>query len=282
MTQVSFEFFPGRDRQSHDGLITTAVGLAESFHPRFVSVTYGAGGTTQDHTIRAVSDLAQQLTVPVAGHLTTVNSSISQVHEVIDQYIDAGVDHIVALRGDPPKQPTPATKGGYETAADLVEGIRQRQDGNKFKIFVAAYPEVHPRAKSPQDDLENLKRKLDVGADEAISQFFFDPDVFLNFLDQARSANIDAPIVPGLIPITNFNRIQHFAQSCGATVPSWLTKLMSGAESDPELSQLLAASVLAHQCRQLEKAGIDKVHIYTMNRRPLTATVCHVLGLNRP
>jgi len=281
MTQVSFEFFPAGTDQGTQTLVDTAAALAEAFHPRFVSVTYGAGGTTQDRTLRSVRELSARLRVPIAGHLTCTGASIAQTHAVLDQYLDTGVSHVVALRGDQQVGSVSPHQVGYETAADLVAGIRARPDGGKLKIFVAAYPEVHPLAKSASDDLENLKRKLDAGADEAITQFFFDPDVFMSFLDRARSANIEAPIVPGLMPIANFDNLRRFAATCGTRIPQWLTDLMAGTHDDPQLRQMLAASVIAQQCQQLEAAGVEKFHLYTMNRQPLTATACHILGLNQ-
>ncbi|MGF1596128.1 MAG: methylenetetrahydrofolate reductase [NAD(P)H] [Acidimicrobiales bacterium] len=274
---VSFEFFPPTTEQGRTNLLSCATDLAV-FDPSFMSVTYGAGGTSQDRTLVALADLVDSVDVPIAGHLTTVNASAREIHEVVDAYSTLGVTHIVALRGDPPPD-APRRPSAYETAADLVAAIRNRPDGGRFQISVAAYPEVHPKASSPQADLDNLKRKIDAGADRALTQFFFDPDVFCRFVDDARAAGIDAPIVPGIMPVTNFEGITRFAERCGATIPDWMVGLLAGLDDDPDVRQLVSATIAAEQCRRLAERGVDEFHFYTMNRRHLPAATCRTLGL---
>ena len=274
---VSFEFFPPQTEEGRARLVALATDLAD-FGPAFVSVTYGAGGTSQDRTLTAVADLRAALPVPVAGHLTTVGASKDDIDDVIDHYTSLGVEHIVALRGDPPADQE-IGPSEYETAADLVTAIRSRPDGDRFEISVAAYPEVHPKAATPAADLDNLKRKIDAGADRAITQFFFDTDAFLAFRDRVDQAGIDVPLVPGIMPIANFAGVCRFAERCGTTVPSWLTEMLGDLDDDPEVHQLVSATVAAEQCRRLVAEGVDEFHVYTMNRRPLPAATCRSLGL---
>jgi methylenetetrahydrofolate reductase (NADPH) len=274
---VSFEFFPAASDEARNNLSACAADLAR-FGPEFVSVTYGAGGTSQDRTLGTITALLDTLPVAVAGHLTTVNQPTGVVQQVIDTYRDLGVGHIVALRGDPPAN-GPERPSGYRTAADLVEAIRSRPDGAQFEISVAAYPEVHPKAASAEADLDNLKRKLDAGANRAITQFFFDPETFLRFCDRARAAGIEAPIVPGIMPISNFTGVRRFAERCGASIPTWIARALADLDDDPEVRQLVAATIAVEQCQQLSDRGIDSFHFYTMNRRHLTAAICHRLGL---
>ncbi len=277
MVSVSFEFFPPATPAGRERLRDCAAELAR-FDPSFVSVTYGAGGSNADRTIDTLTDLVATIGVPVAGHLTTVNAAKDDIQTMIDRYERIGVEHIVALRGDPPKD-APVVEPGYETAADLVTAIRSRAGGDHFEISVAAYPEVHPKAASARADLDNLKRKLDAGADRALTQFFFDPDVFLRFRDQAAAHGIEAPIVPGIMPVTNFGGLKNFAQTCGATIPDWMTDLLADLDDDPEVQQPVAATVAAEQCRRLVEGGVDEFHFYTMNRRQLPAAVCRTLQL---
>lgn len=280
--EVSFEFFPPATPAGEANLAVCAEQLAP-LGPSFVSVTYGAGGTTRDRTHAAVQRLRRDTDLTVAGHLTCVGATRGEVDRVIDGYIDAGVPHIVALRGDAPDgQPNGVVSGGYQDAADLVAGIRRRVANTPaadLEISVGAYPEVHPKAASPQADLDNLKRKLDAGADRAITQFFFDTDVFLRFLDTARSAGITAPIVPGIMPVANFTNICRFSQRCGTNVPDWMHELFAGLEDAPEVHQMIAATVAAEQCRRLAEHGVNHFHFYTMNRSELTAAVCRILGV---
>ena len=275
--KVSFEFFPPRTAEM-ERTLWTAVGRLEPLKPRFVSVTYGAGGTTRERTHATVRRIQAETSLSAAAHLTCVGATAEEVDEVARDYWQAGVRHIVALRGDAvagsgPYQPHP---GGYAYAADLVEGLKRVAD---FEISVAAYPETHPDAVSPQADLDNLKRKLDAGASRAITQFFFDFELFLRFRDRVRAAGITAPLTPGILPVTNFGQLVKFSQSCGASVPPWLAKLFEGLDEDPETRRLVAATLAAEQCRRLQDYGVDEFHFYTLNRAELTFAICHILGL---
>jgi len=274
---VSFEFFPPKTEKSETTLWNTVERLAP-LQPRFVSVTYGADGSTRDRTHRIVSRINQETSLTGAPHLTCVEATIGEVDDVARGYWDEGVRHIVALRGDPPQgqdnyAPYP---GGYHYAADLVGGLRNVGD---FEISVAAYPEIHPEAPSPIADLDNLKRKLDAGANRAITQFFFDADVYLRFRDLATAAGITAPIVPGILPISNFASLQRFAAACGASVPAWLHERFAGLDADPETRQMISASVAIELCERLQKEGINEFHFYTLNRAELTYAICHALGV---
>jgi methylenetetrahydrofolate reductase (NADPH) len=213
-----------------------------------------------------------------AAHLTCVAASRGEVDDVARRYWDAGIRHIVALRGDPPEgerkfAPHP---DGYANAAELVAGLKRVAD---FEVSVAAYPEIHPDAASSQADLDNLKRKLDAGAARAITQFFFDPEAYLRFLDRAHAAGVRAPITPGVLPVTNFAQVVKFARLCGASVPAWLAHLFEGLDDDPETRKLVAATVAAEQCRRLQAAGVDEFHFYTLNRADLAYAICHILGM---
>ena len=280
---VSFEFFPAATPQGLDRLLATADQLAP-LGPRFVSVTYGAGGTNQDRTLRALDRLRHETDLNLAGHLTTVGTSRAQTLDVVDAYVDNGVSHIVALRGDPPADGLEGADewgrmpDGFASAAELVAGIRQRV-GDRVEISVAAYPEIHPRATSPEADLDNLKRKIDAGADRAITQFFYDNDAFLRFQDRCRQAGISVPIVAGIMPIGSFSRVASFAQRCGARIPDWMPELFDGLDDAPEIHQLVSATVAAEQCRELAERGVRHFHFYTMNRPELTAATCHILGI---
>ena len=273
--EVSFEFFPPATPAGERSLERTVAELAP-LHPRFASVTYGAGGSTQERTIATVEQLVGA-GVRTGAHLTCVGKSRDQVDEVVDRYLATGVEHIVALRGDPPEGTDDGRHpDGYRDAAELVAGIRRRSD---VDISVAAYPEVHPRATSAAADMDNLKRKIDAGATQAITQFFFDADVFLRFFERARAAGITVPIVPGIMPITHFAKVSGFAERCGADVPRWLRELFDGLDDAPEVRDLVAATVAAEQCRRLAEHGIRSFHFYTMNKSALTASVCRILGV---
>ncbi|MEM7095363.1 MAG: methylenetetrahydrofolate reductase [NAD(P)H] [Actinomycetota bacterium] len=275
---ISFEFFPPNDWAA-EARLAQCVDQLVPLQPEFVSVTYGAGGTTQDRTHRTIERIAETADVPVAGHLTCVGATRAEVDRVVDDYLAAGVHHIVALRGDPPAGETDGTlPDGYRSAAELVAGIRRRVDDH-VEISVAAYPEVHPKAASAAADLDNLKAKFDAGADRAITQFFFDTDVFARFLDSVRKAGIFAPIVPGIMPVTNFANVCRFSERCGTVVPTWMHDLFAGLDDVPEVRQLVAATVAAEQCRRLAEFGITRFHIYTMNRPELAAAVCRILGV---
>jgi methylenetetrahydrofolate reductase (NADPH) len=242
-----------------------------------VSVTYGAGGTTQARTHATVSRLAAETSLIPAAHLTCVGASRGEVDDVARQYWDAGVRHIVALRGDaPPGADYVPHPDGYAYAADLVAGLRRVAD---FEISVAAYPETHPTAISPAADLDNLKRKLDAGATRAITQYFFDGSIFLRFLDRALAAGISAPIVPGIMPVSNFAQAAKFSAMCGTSVPDWLGALFEGTDNDPETRRMVAAVVAAEQVRLLQVNGVDEFHFYTLNRPDLTYAIAHILGV---
>ena len=275
--KVSFEFFPPKTEKSETTLWSTVERLAP-LQPRFVSVTYGADGSTRDRTHRIVSRINAETQLTGAPHLTCVEATAEEVDEIARGYWEEGVRHIVALRGDPPQGndtyvPHP---GGYQYAVDLVTGLRNVAD---FDISVAAYPEVHPEADSPIADLDNLKRKLDAGASRAITQFFFDADVYLRFRDLATAAGIDAPIVPGILPISNFASLQRFAAACGASVPQWLHEKFAGLDEDPETRQMISANVAIELVERLQKEGVNEFYFYTLNRAELTYAICFALGV---
>ncbi|MBV9756089.1 MAG: methylenetetrahydrofolate reductase [NAD(P)H] [Alphaproteobacteria bacterium] len=273
---LSFEFFPPRT-EALEAQLWTCIRRLEPLRPRFVSVTYGAGGSTQTRTHATVARIVQETSLVPAAHLTCVGADCAAIDEVARRYWDAGVRHVVALRGDVPGggkyEPHP---GGYAYAADLVAGLRRIGD---FEISVAAYPETHPEAPDPSFDLDNLKRKLDAGATRAITQFFFDTAVYLRFLDRCMAAGITAPIVPGIMPVSNYAQAVKFSAGCGASVPAWLGHLFAGADEDPELRRMLAAVVAAEQVRLLQANGVDEFHFYTLNRPELVYAIAHILGV---
>ena len=274
--QVSFEFFPPKTPEMEETLWRSITRLAP-LAPRFVSVTYGAGGSTRERTHNTVRRILTETKLVPAAHLTCVAATCHEIDAVADAYWEAGVRHLVALRGDIPGGDTyHPTPGGYAYAAELVAGLRKRRD---FELSVAAYPETHPEAHSPDADLDNLKRKIDAGATRAITQFFFDNWTYLRFVDRARKAGITVPIVPGIMPVTNFTQMCRFAKVAGATVPVSLARLFEGLDNDPETRKLIAATVAAEQCQQLAQAGVTEFHFYTLNRADLTYALCHMLGL---
>ena len=275
--QVSFEFFPPKTAEMEETLWKSITRLAP-LSPRFVSVTYGAGGSTRERTHQTVHRIRQETPLVPAAHLTCVAATRAEIDAVADDYWNVGVRHVVALRGDIPGGEAPyfPTPGGYAYAAELVEGLRKRHD---FEVSVAAYPETHPEAKSPADDLDNLKRKIDAGATRAITQFFFDNWAFLRFVDRARKAGITVPIVPGIMPVTNFTQMVKFAKTTGATIPAPFARMFEGLDQDVETRKLVAATVAAEQCQQLAQAGVTEFHFYTLNRADLAFALCHVLGL---
>lgn len=276
---VSFEFFPPASPSASDQL-ADCVGQLVPLDPRFMSVTYGAGGTTQDRTIDVIDELGSSTGVPIAGHLTCVGANRATVDGVIDRYAAAGVRHIVALRGDLPKDRAGEVEGDiYEDAAALVAGIRSKFPEDSFEISVAAYPETHPMAASPEADIESLKRKIDAGATRAITQYFFDNNHFLRFLERVRKADISVPIIPGIMPVTNFTNIARFSQRCGTSIPAWMPDLFEGLDDMPEVGNLVAATVAAEQCRELVEHGVRDFHFYTMNRPELSLATCHILGV---
>jgi methylenetetrahydrofolate reductase (NADPH) len=275
--RVSFEFFPPKTAAMEEQL-WHAVKRLEPLAPQFVSVTYGAGGTTRERTHATVKRIVDETSLRPAAHLTCVGATREEIDRVVREYWDAGVRHIVALRGDPPAGSTSYVPhpGGYAYAADLVAGIRRVAD---FEVSVGAYPETHPEAASPDADLDNLRRKLDAGATRAISQYFFDVWTFLRFRDRCAKAGIKAPIIPGILPVTNFQQVVKFSRMCGASVPGWLAALFDGLDEDADTRRLVAATVAAEQVRRLQEHGVEDFHFYTLNRADLTYALCHILGM---
>ena len=276
--QVSFEFFPPKTAKMEEGL-WSAIRRLEPMRPEFVSVTYGAGGSTRERTHTTVSRLVRETMIVPAAHLTCVNATREEVDTVARAYWQAGVRHIVALRGDPPAGP--GTKyephpNGYANAADLVAGLKRLA---KFEISVAAYPDKHPESPSPAADIDNLKAKIDAGATRAITQFFFDNGSYLRFLDQARAKGITVPILPGIVPIHNFKQVASFAERTGARMPDWMAKRFEGLDDDHATAPLVAAAVAAEQVLDLVDHGIRQFHFYTLNRADLVYAICHLLGL---
>jgi len=273
---VSFEFFPPKTEKMEADLWAAVQRLAP-LGPRFVSVTYGAGGSTRDRTHNTVVRIRRETSLVPAAHLTCVAASRGEVDDVARRYWDAGIRHVVALRGDPPDGgdyvPHP---DGYAFAAELVAGLKRIAD---FEVSVAAYPEMHPQAASHSADLDNLRRKVDAGATRAITQYFFEPDTYLRFVDRARAAGIGVPIVPGILPVTNFAQVVRFSRQCGATVPAWMAHLFEGLDDDAETRRLVAATVAAEQCRRLQSHGVNEFHFYTLNRADLTYAIAHILGI---
>jgi len=273
---LSFEFFPPRT-EALETQLWTCIRRLERLEPHFVSVTYGAGGTTQARTHATLTRIVSETSLTPAAHLTCVGASRGEVDDVARQYWDAGVRHIVALRGDaPPGEEYRAHLDGYAYANDLVAGLKRVAD---FEISVAAYPEMHPSAISAQHDLDNLKRKLDAGATRAITQYFFDGALFLDFLDRALAAGITAPIVPGIMPVSNYAQAVKFSAMCGASVPAWMGELFAGTEDDPDTRRMVATVVAAEQVRLLQANGVDEFHFYTLNRPDLTFAIAHILGV---
>ncbi len=279
--RVSFEFFPPRTEKMEAALWAAIQRLAP-LQPEYVSVTYGAGGTTRDRTHSTVARIIGETGLKPAAHLTCVGATRDEVDAVARRYWETGVRHIVALRGDSPED-TGSNPGGYTPhpdgyayASDLVASLKRIGD---FDISVAAYPEVHPEAKSAASDLDNLKRKIDAGASQAITQYFFDPADYLRFIERARAAGISVPIIPGILPVSNFARVVQFSQACGTRVPTWLANLFDGLDDDPETRKLVAATLAAEQCRTLIGAGVRQFHFYTLNRADLAYAICHILGV---
>ena len=281
--RISFEFFPPKTPEMEERL-WEVVKRVEPLAPRFVSVTYGAGGSTRERTHATVRRIRQETRLEPAAHLTCVAASRDEIDAVAREYWEAGVRHIVALRGDPPGgmgsgeryAPHP---GGYGFAVDLVAGLKRVAD---FEISVAAYPEMHPEARSAGHDLDNLKAKLDAGANRAITQFFFDVDLFLGFRDRAVTAGIGVPIVPGILPVTNFAQLKRMAGTCGASIPAWMAAHFDGLDDDPDTRRLVATSLAAEQCRRLQANGVNEFHFYTLNRADLIVAICHLLGVRAP
>ena len=275
--QVSFEFFPPHSEQMQETLWKSITRL-QPLSPSFVSVTYGADGSTRERTHDVVERIVNETDLTVAPHLTCVDARREEIDDIARDYWEMGIRHLVALRGDPPAgtgKYAPVA-GGYAYASDLVAGLKQVAD---FDISVAAYPEVHPEAPSPEFDLENLRRKLDAGASRAITQFFFDTELFLRFRDRCAAIGIDSKLVPGILPITRFAQMTKFAANCGTSVPAWLRERFEGLDDDTETRSLIAASTAIEQVRRLQAEGVDEFHFYTLNRSELTVAICHALGI---
>jgi methylenetetrahydrofolate reductase (NADPH) len=274
---VSFEFFPPKTERMEAQLWESIEALAP-LSPRFVSVTYGAGGSTRERTHSTVARIVRDTDLTPAAHLTCVAATREEIDAIARAYWAAGVRHIVALRGDPPEpgRPYETHPGGYANAAELVAGLKKVAP---FDISVAAYPECHPESPSRAADLDNLKRKIGAGANRAISQFFFSPDCFLRFRDEAAAAGIDAEIVPGILPVSNVAQTRKFADQCGAAIPAWMDRLFEGLDDRPEARKLVAATVAAELCARLYAGGVRHFHFYTLNRAELAYAICHLLGL---
>jgi methylenetetrahydrofolate reductase (NADPH) len=275
--RVSFEFFPPKTAEM-EARLWEVVKRLEPLGPRFVSVTYGAGGSTRERTHATVRRIRQETSLEPAAHLTCVAASRAEIDAVAQEYWQAGIRHIVALRGDPPGgvQGYDPHPGGYSYAADLVAGLKNVAD---FEISVAAYPETHPEARSADHDLDNLRGKVDAGATRAITQYFFDVDLFLRFRDRAAAAGITVPIVPGILPVTNFAQVKKFSAVCGASIPEWMAAHFEGLDEDPDTRRLVATSLAAEQCRRLHANGVHEFHFYTLNRADLIVAICHLLGV---
>ena len=275
--EISFEFFPPNTDKMAATLWRSVERLAP-LNPGFVSVTYGAGGSTRDRTHATVERIAKETGIAAAAHLTCVAATREEIDAVAERYWDAGIRHIVALRGDMPNAdeayaPTP---GGYAYASDLVAGLKRRHD---FEISVAAYPETHPEARDLADEIENLKRKRDAGAARAISQFFFNTEDFLRYRDRMAASGLDMPLTPGVLPVTNFASMARFAARCGASVPTWVAERFEGLDDDVEARSGIAAAIAVEQCVRLRSEGVNSFHFYTLNRAELTIAICRMLGV---
>ena len=275
--QVSFEFFPPKTEKMEETLWESVQTLSP-LGPRFVSVTYGAGGSTRERTHATVARIARETNIPAAAHLTCVEATKEEIDQVADDYWNAGVRHIVALRGDSPRagEKYATHPGGYENAADLVAGLRKL---HPFEISVAAYPECHPDSPNATADLDNLKRKFDNGATRAITQFFHEAETFFRYRDAVAAAGIDAEIVPGIMPVMNFASVQRMSAMCGTAVPSWMGRLFEGLDDHPAARQLVSATIAAELSRRLYAGGVRNFHFYTLNRAELSYAICHLLGI---
>lgn len=276
-TRVSFEFFPPKTPEM-DETLWRSIRRLEPLRPEFVSVTYGAGGSTRERTHATVKRIVQETTLTPAAHLTCVGASRDEVNDVVRSYWAAGVRHIVALRGDMPELGAPYRPHpqGYQSTAELVAGVRKIAD---FEVSVSAYPEGHPESPSLDADVELLRHKVDAGATRAITQFAFDTERHARFLEKVRRAGIAVPIVPGIMPTTNFKGIRRMAGRCGAGIPRWLEDYYVGLDDDLETRKLIAAYVAAEQVNRLRAYGFDRFHFYTLNQADLTFAICHVIGL---
>ncbi|HEU0044260.1 methylenetetrahydrofolate reductase [NAD(P)H] [Sphingomonas sp.] len=275
--EVSFEFFPPKN-EAMEAQLWSAVRTLEPLGPRFVSVTYGAGGTTRERTHATVARIQRETSLAAAAHLTCVEATKAEIDAIAEEYWAAGVRHIVALRGDPPVVGAKYAShpGGYENAADLVAGLKRL---HPFEVSVSAYPECHPDSPDAAADLDNLKRKLDAGANRAITQFFFEPETFFRYRDEVAAAGVDAEIVPGIMPVMNFASVKRMSAMCGTAVPPWMARLFEGLDDHPAARQLVAATVAAELSRRLYAGGVKQLHFYTLNRAELAFAICHLLGV---
>ncbi len=275
-TKVSFEFFPPRTAAMKNQL-WKAITRLQPLRPQFVSVTYGAGGSTRDRTHETLKKIKKETTLEPAAHLTCIGSSQNEIDKIARLYWKEKIRQLVALRGDAVdmKNYSPHPNG-YKHASDLVAGLMKVAN---FDVTVAVFPETHPESKGLREDLDNLKRKIDAGAKRAISQFFFDPHIFLDFLNKVRSSGIKIPIIPGILPVTNCRKVIEFSKKSGTSVPVWMQKLFQGLDEDPISRQLVAATIAAEQCKILQDNGINEFHFYTLNRSDLSYAICHILGL---
>jgi len=276
---ISFEFFPPKSAEMERNLWDTINRLAP-LHPNFVSVTYGAGGSTRERTHSTISRILKETALLPAAHLTCVGTARGEIDEIVDRYHEVGVRHIVALRGDPPGgigTPYLTHPEGYQSSAELIAGIKTRHPD--IEVSVSAYPEKHPESPTFDADIDMLKAKVDAGAARAITQVFFDNDLYFRYLDRVRARGIDIPIVPGIMPMHNFKQARGFVTRAGTTVPDWLAAKFDGLDDDPETRKLVAATVAAGQVQKLAKQGVDTFHFYTMNRADLVFAISHLLGI---
>jgi methylenetetrahydrofolate reductase (NADPH) len=276
---VSFEFFPPKD-EAMEKVLWESIERLAPLAPSFVSVTYGAGGSTRERTHATVKRILSETALTPAAHLTCVAATRAEIDDIVRGYYAAGVRHIVALRGDPMAgagERYTAHPGGYETSAKLVEGIKRIAPD--FDVSVSAYPEKHPDSPTVEADIDMLKAKVDAGASRAITQFFFENDLYFRYLDRVRARGIDIPIVPGILPVQNFKAATNFAKRAGASVPAWIAERFAGLDDDPATRKLIAAAVAAEQVLDLVDRGVTNFHFYTMNRADLVYAICHLLGL---
>ncbi len=274
---VSFEFFPPKNEKMEEQL-WDAVRTLEPLAPSFVSVTYGAGGSTRERTHATVARIQRETSLAAAAHLTCVEATKAEIDQVAEEYWAAGVRHIVALRGDPPASGAKFAShpGGYDNAAALTAGLKRL---HPFEISVAAYPECHPDSADMAADIDNLKAKFDAGATRAITQFFHEPETFFRYRDKVAAAGITAEIVPGIMPVTNFASVVRMSKMCGTEVPAWMARLFEGLEDHPAARQLIAATLAAELSRKLYAGGVKSLHFYTLNRAELAFAICHLLGV---
>ena len=275
--EVSFEFFPPKTDKMAETLRESVETLAP-LGPRFVSVTYGAGGSTRERTHEQVVRIERETGIPAAAHLTCVEATREEIDEIARHYWESGIRHVVALRGDAPDGqsryvPHP---GGYANAAELIAGLKAIAP---FEISVAGYPETHPDSANAAADLDNLKRKFDAGATRAITQFFFEPECFFRFRDKAAAAGIEGEIVPGIMPVMSFAAVERMSGLCGTAIPDWMAGLFDGLDDRPAARQLVSATIAAELCRRLYAGGVRQFHFYTLNRAELSYAICHMLGL---